>query len=239
MGTKKTMIQAVVVAAGLAAAGCATPMGMRGGEERKSQAVIQPMKGSNASPAGQGTVAVARGASGNTALTVRVQHAAFFVSLGWGFEHRRPMDKRKLLVALREETLPRIEGARAALRAAQDSSDAKHLGVVHELCHRAAGTGAVAGVPVVSRLGAIGEAVSQLALEGDAKVTPRLISALRSRQADSGSSSRPSARRGSWHDEDLQHCSPLSQSALCASITRASSASSARFSSSSRTSPAS
>ena len=88
------------------------------------------------------------------------------------------MDKRKLLVALREETLPRIEGARAALRAAQDSSEAKHLEVVRELCHRAAGTGAVAGVPVVSRLGAIGEAVSQLALEGDAKVTPRLISAL-------------------------------------------------------------
>lgn len=76
MGMKKTMIQAVVAAAGLAVAGCATPMSFGGGEKGKSQAVIQPMKGSAASPAGQGTVAVAKGASGNTALTVRVKHLA-------------------------------------------------------------------------------------------------------------------------------------------------------------------
>lgn len=88
------------------------------------------------------------------------------------------MDKRKLFAALREETLPRIEGARTALEAAQHSGDAQDLAPVRELCHRAAGTGAVAGVPAVSRLGAIGEAVAQLALEGDARVTPRLISAL-------------------------------------------------------------
>lgn len=88
------------------------------------------------------------------------------------------MDKRKLLAALREETLPRLDGARAALEAARLSGEAKELAPVRELCHRAAGTGAVAGVPSVSRLGAIGEAVAQLALEGDAKVTPRLISAL-------------------------------------------------------------
>ncbi len=88
------------------------------------------------------------------------------------------MDKRKLLAALREETLPRLEGARTALKAALSSGEAKELSPVRELCHRAAGTGAVAGLPSISRLGAIGEAVALLALEGDAKVSPRLISAL-------------------------------------------------------------
>lgn len=88
------------------------------------------------------------------------------------------MDKRKLLAALREETLPGLEGARAALKAAQLSGAAKELTPVRELCHRAAGTGAVAGVPQLSRLGAIGEAVTQLALEGEARVSQRLLSAL-------------------------------------------------------------
>ena len=50
------------------------------------------------------------------------------------------MDKSKLLAALREETLPRIEGARTALMAAQHSGDAQDLAPVRELCHRAAGT---------------------------------------------------------------------------------------------------
>lgn len=76
MGMKKTMIQAVVAAAGLAVAGCAAPFAMGSGDKGKSQAVTQPMRGSDASPAGQGTVAVAKGASGNTALTVRVKHLA-------------------------------------------------------------------------------------------------------------------------------------------------------------------
>lgn len=88
------------------------------------------------------------------------------------------MDMRKLLAALREETLPRLEGARSALNAALSSGEAKELSPVRELCHRAAGTGAVAGLPSISRLGAIGEAVALLALEGDAKVSPRLINAL-------------------------------------------------------------
>lgn len=73
MGINKTMFKAVVAAAGLSLVGCATPGFMQGG---KSSAMTQPMKGSEASPAGQGTVAVAKGPSGNTSLTVRVKHLA-------------------------------------------------------------------------------------------------------------------------------------------------------------------
>lgn len=73
MRVKKTLMQALMVAAGLAVAGCATP---RMGSEKMGAAVTQPMRGSDASPASQATVAVAKGASGNTALTVRVKHLA-------------------------------------------------------------------------------------------------------------------------------------------------------------------
>lgn len=75
MRVKKTLMKAVVAVAGLAVAGCATPKFMEG-REKTGQAMTQPMKGSDASPASQGTLAVARGASGNTALTVRVKHLA-------------------------------------------------------------------------------------------------------------------------------------------------------------------
>ncbi|MDP1828962.1 MAG: response regulator [Archangium sp.] len=78
------------------------------------------------------------------------------------------MDKGKLLIALREETLPRMAGARAALRAALENGDVLALAPVRELCHRAAGTGAIAGLPSLSRLAAVGESVAQLALEGEA-----------------------------------------------------------------------
>ncbi len=88
------------------------------------------------------------------------------------------MDKGKLLAALREETLPRMTAARSGLRTAQASGDAEELAVVRELCHRVSGTGAMAGLPHISRIAAVGETVAQLALEGDAKVSPRLCSAL-------------------------------------------------------------
>lgn len=88
------------------------------------------------------------------------------------------MDKGKLLAALREETLPRMTAARSGLRAAQASGEVEGLSVVRELCHRVAGTGAMAGLPHISRIAAVGEAVAQLALEGDAKASPRLCSAL-------------------------------------------------------------
>lgn len=74
MRMKKTSMQAVVAAAALAVAGCATPKFMS--KEGSGQAMTQPMRGSETAPAGQGTIAVARGAGGNTALTVRVKHLA-------------------------------------------------------------------------------------------------------------------------------------------------------------------
>ena len=76
MKIRKTMMQAVVAAAGLSVAGCATPVFMQGSGGKSGQAMTQPMKSSEASPAGQGTVAVAKGPSGNTSLTVRVKHLA-------------------------------------------------------------------------------------------------------------------------------------------------------------------
>lgn len=88
------------------------------------------------------------------------------------------MDKAKLLAALREETLPRMGEARAALAAAKLSGEAAALGTVRELCHRVSGTGAMAGLPNISRLGGVGELVAQLALEGEAKVSARLCAAL-------------------------------------------------------------
>ena len=88
------------------------------------------------------------------------------------------MDKSKLLAALREETLPRMAAARAALRTAQKSGEADALHPVRELCHRVSGTGAMAGLPSISRLGMVGETIAQLALEGDAKIGPRLCTAL-------------------------------------------------------------
>ena len=88
------------------------------------------------------------------------------------------MDKGKLLIALREETLPRMNEARTALRTAQETGEGKALAPLRELCHRASGTGAMAGLPSISRLAAVGELVAQLAIEGDAKVSPRLCSAL-------------------------------------------------------------
>ncbi|MEW5739923.1 MAG: response regulator [Myxococcota bacterium] len=88
------------------------------------------------------------------------------------------MDKGKLFEALREETLPRLDAARTALDAALQSGDVEALKPVRELCHRVAGTGAVAGLPGVSRLARVGEVVAQLALEGETKVSARLCSAL-------------------------------------------------------------
>ncbi|MCC6337087.1 MAG: response regulator [Myxococcales bacterium] len=88
------------------------------------------------------------------------------------------MDQGKLLEALREETLPRLDAARRALDAALQSGDGAELKPVRELCHRVAGTGAVAGLPGVSRLARVGELVAQLAQEGEAKVSARLCSAL-------------------------------------------------------------
>jgi DNA-binding response OmpR family regulator len=96
----------------------------------------------------------------------------------FAFNFTHSMDKSKLLAALREETLPRMEAARAALRSAQAAGDVLALAPVRELCHRAAGTGAIAGLPVISRIAAVGETVAQLALEGEAKASPRLCRAL-------------------------------------------------------------
>jgi CheY-like chemotaxis protein len=88
------------------------------------------------------------------------------------------MEPGELLGVLKEETLPRLAEAKLALDEALATSSIDHLKPVRELCHRVAGTGAVAGQPSLSRLGHIGEAVALLALEGDAKVGPRLVSAL-------------------------------------------------------------
>lgn len=88
------------------------------------------------------------------------------------------MEPGELLGVLKEETLPRLEEAKLALDEALATNSVAPLKPVRELCHRVAGTGAVAGQPSLSRLGHIGEAVALLALEGDAKVSPRLVSAL-------------------------------------------------------------
>lgn len=88
------------------------------------------------------------------------------------------MDPAKLLEALREETLPRLDAARAAVDAALAKGDAALLDPVRELCHRVAGTGAVAGLPQLSRLGRIGEHVVLAAQDGELKPGPRLAQAL-------------------------------------------------------------
>lgn len=88
------------------------------------------------------------------------------------------MDDQKLLEALRDETLPALPAARAALDAVKKGGQAPALAPVRELCHRVAGTGAVAGLPALSRVARIGEYVAQLALDGEAQASPRLCSAL-------------------------------------------------------------
>lgn len=88
------------------------------------------------------------------------------------------MDDQKLLEALRDETLPALPAARAALDAVKRGGQAPALAPVRELCHRVAGTGAVAGLPALSRVARIGEYVALLALDGEAQASPRLCSAL-------------------------------------------------------------
>jgi len=113
-----------------------------------------------------------------TALDAAVPTVFAFEGLPRRGLHSWRMDKSKLLAALREETLPRMAAARAALRTAQKSGDATALTPVRELCHRVSGTAAMAGLPGIGRLGMVGETVAQLALDGDAKVVPRLCLAL-------------------------------------------------------------
>jgi HPt (histidine-containing phosphotransfer) domain-containing protein len=88
------------------------------------------------------------------------------------------VDPAKLLQALREETLPKLQPARAALDKARSSANAEDLKPARELMHKVAGTAALAGLPSLSRLGKVGEEVALLAIEGDAKLSKRLFGVL-------------------------------------------------------------
>jgi DNA-binding response OmpR family regulator len=84
------------------------------------------------------------------------------------------MDQTELLGMLRAETLPKLGEARAALDTALARNELDALKPVRELCHRVAGTGALAGQPGLSRLGHLGEGLALLALEGEARLGERL-----------------------------------------------------------------
>lgn len=88
------------------------------------------------------------------------------------------MDPAKLLQALREETLPKLQPARAALDKARSSGKAEDLKPARELMHKVAGTAAMAGLTSLSRLGKVGEEVALLAIEGDAKLSKRVFGVL-------------------------------------------------------------
>ena len=88
------------------------------------------------------------------------------------------MDAAKLLEALREETLPRMPAAQAALHKARREGSAAPLSAVRELMHKVAGTAALAGLPHLSRLCRVGEGVAVLALDGEAKASTRLFDLL-------------------------------------------------------------
>ena len=88
------------------------------------------------------------------------------------------MDPAKLLQALREETLPKLQPARAAVDKARASGNASDLKAARELMHKVAGTAAMAGLSSLSRLGKLGEDVALLAIEGEAQLTKRLFGVL-------------------------------------------------------------
>jgi DNA-binding response OmpR family regulator len=85
-----------------------------------------------------------------------------------------------LLDALRDETLPRLGAAREALEKARAASSAEGLAPVRELCHKVAGSSAMAGMTGLSRVCRLGEEIALLALEGDAKPSKRLFQMLES-----------------------------------------------------------
>src|SRR5690349_15521233 len=88
------------------------------------------------------------------------------------------MPAPELFEVLREETLPLIAPARAALERARGQASAKALTPVRELLHKVAGTGAVAGRPHLSQLCKLGEGLAVLALDGEAKLSNRLCDLL-------------------------------------------------------------
>jgi DNA-binding response OmpR family regulator len=85
-----------------------------------------------------------------------------------------------LLDALRDETLPRLGAAREALEKARAASSSEGLAPVRELCHKVAGSSAMAGLTGLSRVCRLGEELALLALEGDAKPSKRLFQMLES-----------------------------------------------------------
>ncbi len=85
------------------------------------------------------------------------------------------MNTPQLLDALRDETGPRLPAAKAALHKARKEGSAEALKPVRELIHKVAGTAALAGLPHLSKLCRLGEGVTVLALDGDAKPTQRLF----------------------------------------------------------------
>ncbi|MBL8951263.1 MAG: response regulator [Myxococcaceae bacterium] len=84
----------------------------------------------------------------------------------------------RLLDALRDETMPRMAATQGALHAARKGNTAAPLKEVRELVHKVAGTAALAGLPNLSKLCRLGEGIAVLALDGDAKPSPRLFDLL-------------------------------------------------------------
>lgn len=88
------------------------------------------------------------------------------------------MNAARLLEALREETMPRMPAAQAALQKARKEGAAEPLKTVRELVHKVAGTAALAGLPHLSKLCRLGEGIAVLALDGEAKPSPKLLDLL-------------------------------------------------------------
>lgn len=113
------------------------------------------------------------------------------------------MDRSALLQELRNETLPLVPKARAALEAARNSQQAEDVAPVRELLHKIAGTAAPVGLPQLSQLARFGEELAVLVLGGDARPSDptltllgRVLDAVEEDLAASGEAPPPALATG-------------------------------------------
>jgi hypothetical protein len=88
------------------------------------------------------------------------------------------MNRAELLQELRNETLPLVPRARAALEATRTSQSPRDVAPVRELLHKIAGTAAPVGLPELSRMARFGEELAVLVLNGDASPTDGTLTLL-------------------------------------------------------------
>lgn len=113
------------------------------------------------------------------------------------------MDPSALLQELRNETLPLVPRARAALEAARSSQRADDVAPARELLHKVAGTAAPVGLPHLSKLARFGEELAVLVLGGDARPSDgtltllgRVLDAVEEELAASGAAPPPALATG-------------------------------------------